>query len=135
MDIKYVSNDFNHAMFKFCKRLTENNKTYTDRFEFMEGTVYAPSKGGSRFVKVLTYESRIETDYETGKKTIHKDKKGRIHCFVEKETGDVYKPATWRAPYTKGKNAVRANIYDPTTFENTDPHGGWLYDNSSFNKK
>ena len=95
-------------MFKFCKRLTENNKTYTDRFEFMEGTVYAPSKGGSRFVKVLTYESRIETDYETGEKTIHKDKKGRIHCFVEKETGDVYKPATWRAP---AKHA-RGNLYD-----------------------
>ena len=128
MEIKYVSKDFNQAMFKFCKRLTENNKTYTDRFEFMEGTVFAPSKGGSRFVKVLTYEGRIETDYETGEKTTHRDKKGRIHCFVEKETGDVYKPQTWRAPYTKGKNAVRANIYDLTTVpDNSDQCGGWLY--------
>ena len=47
-------NKFNHAMFKFCKRLTENNKSYTDRFEHLEDTIYAPSKGGSRFVKVLT---------------------------------------------------------------------------------
>ena len=48
--------------------------------------------------------------------------------ICEKETGDVYKPATWRAPYTKGKNAVRANIYDLTTVpDNANQCGGWLY--------
>ena len=52
-------------------------------------------------------------------------------------TGDgsfaVYKPASWKAPHLKG-DYVRGNIFDSTTFENTDPHGGWLYHNSSFNQ-
>jgi hypothetical protein len=60
-------------------------------------------------------------------KKILVDKNGSIHCFVDSTTGDIYKPQTWRAPYTKGNNAVRGNIYDASSFEKTDMHGGWLY--------
>jgi len=70
------------------------------------------------------------TDYEPGEKTLREDKNGSIHCFVEKTTGDIFKPAGWKAPYTKGKNCVRGNIYDSSSFEKTDMHGGWLYANS-----
>jgi|SaaInlV_200m_DNA_4_1039719.scaffolds.fasta_scaffold05695_4 hypothetical protein len=53
---------------------------------------------------------------------------GGVVCFVEKETGNIYKPAGWKAPYTKGVNAVRANIHEYSTFMNrTDPYGSWLY--------
>ena len=83
--------------------------------------------GGRKYIKVKYFVDRIETDYETDKKTLVHDERGSIHCFVEKTTGDIYKPATWRAPYTKGNNAVRGNIYDKSTFEKTDMHGGWLY--------
>ena len=49
-------------------------------------------------------------------------------CFVEKETGNVFKPAGWRAPYLKGKNAVRGNIYDLSCIpDNANMCGGWLY--------
>ena len=123
--------DFKHAMFKFCKRLTETNKTYTDRFKHIDSVVFAPDKGGSRFVKVKYWEDRISTDYDengTMTKTLVKAKRGSIHCFVEKETGNVYKPAGWRAPYTKGKNAVRGNIYDLSCIpDNANMCGGWLY--------
>ena len=121
------TNKFNHSMFKFCKKLTENSIPEVKRFDLMDSVVFAPVKGGKRFIKVKYYTDRVDTDYETGEKTIIKDKNGSIHCFVEKETGDIYKPATWRAPYTKGNNAVRGNIYDPLTFNKTDMHGGWLY--------
>ena len=119
--------DFKHSMFKFCKKLTENSTDYVKKFDHMDSVVFAPDKGGRRFIKVKYYTDRVDTGYETGEKTILKDKKGSIHCFVEKETGDIYKPQTWRAPYTKGNNAVRGNIYDPLTFKKTDMHGGWLY--------
>ena len=53
---------------------------------------------------------------------------GRVVCFIEKETGNIYKPAGWRGPYTKGNNPVRANVHDYESFMNkTDPYGGWLY--------
>jgi len=117
--------DFNHSMFKFCKKLTENSVPYVKKFNFMDKVVFAPVKGGRRFIKVKYFTDRIEHDYETDTKEIVKDTKGSIHCFVEKETGDVYKPATWRAPYTKGNNCVRGNIYEPDTFRTKSMQGGW----------
>ena len=83
--------------------------------------------GGNKYIKVKYFQTNIDTDYETGEKTLLEDKKGSIHCFVEKTTGNIFKPAGWRSPYTKGNNAIRGNIYDSSTFKKTDMHGGWLY--------
>ena len=117
---------FSDAMDKFCSKLTENSKPEVERFNHMDKVTYKPD-GGRKFIKVKYYTDRIETDYETGEKKILVDTKGSIHCFVEKTTGDIYKPAGWKAPYTKGNNCVRGNIYDKSTFQKTDMHGGWLY--------
>ena len=83
--------------------------------------------GGRKYIKVKYWTTTISTDYDTGKTTTNQDMNGSIHCFVERTTGDIYKPATWKAPFTKGNNCVRGNIYDKSTFEKTDLHGGWLY--------
>ena len=117
---------FNDAMDKFCSKLTENTKPEVARFNHMDKVTYKPD-GGRKFIKVKYYTDRVETDYETNTTKILKDERGSIHCFVESTTGDIYKPAGWKAPYTKGKNAVRGNIYDASSFEKTDMHGGWLY--------
>ena len=51
-----------------------------------------------------------------------------VYCFVEKETGYIFKPATWRAPQLKTKKPVRGSIYETSTYESkAGPHGGWLY--------
>jgi len=118
--------EFKDALTVFCSKLTEDSKDYISRFEFIKDVVFKPS-GGRKYVKVKYFETRSQTDYESGEVKILPDLKGSIHCFVEVETGNVFKPAGWRAPYTKGNNAVRANIFDETTFEKTDMHGGWLY--------
>ena len=117
---------FDGAMLKFCNRLKENCQDYIDGFNHMKSVKFMPS-GGVKYIKVKSFTDKIETDYETGKKTIRHDDRGSIHCFVERTTGDIYKPAGWKAPYTKGNNCVRGNIYDASTFEKTDMHGGWLY--------
>jgi hypothetical protein len=80
-----------------------------------------------KYIKVKSFQVNIDTDYETGVKTLVGGDKGSIHCFVEKTTGDIFKPAGYKTPYLKGNNAVRGNIYDASTFEKTDLHGGWLY--------
>jgi hypothetical protein len=46
-----------------------------------------------------------------------------IICFIDADTGEVYKPAGVNKPYPK----VRANIFEPASYEHADPHGGWLY--------
>ena len=95
----------------------------------MDSVEFKPC-GGRKYIKVKSFEDKIMTDYDKNGveiKTLHKDTKGSIHCFVEKTTGDIYKPATWKMPYAKGNNAVRGNIWDTSSFEKTDLHGGWLY--------
>ena len=117
---------FNEAMNQFCEKLTENCQDYIERFNHMDSVEFKPC-GGRKYIKVKYFTTTVETDYETGEKTLLEDKKGSIHCFVDKTTGDIFKPATRRAPYTKGKNSIRGNIYDKSTFQKTDMHGGWLY--------
>jgi hypothetical protein len=57
--------------------------------------------GGRKYVKIATASYNAKTG--------EKERGGSVHCFVEKETGDIYKPASWKAPE---KNFTRGNIYD-----------------------
>ena len=120
---------FDEAMNVFCDRLEENCKAYVDTFKYMDSVTFRPD-GGVKYIKVKQFQKNWNTDYNddgTTTKTLVGGEKGSIHCFVEKTTGDIYKPAGWKTPYTKGNNCVRGNIYDSSTFEKTDMHGGWLY--------
>ena len=117
---------FDEAMNVFCDKLKENCKQYVDKFNHMDSVQFKPC-GGVKYIKVKSFTTNVNTDWETGVKTLVEDTRGSIHCFVEKTTGDIFKPAGYKAPYTKGKNCVRGNIYDASTFQKTDLHGGWLY--------
>jgi len=117
---------FDEAMNVFCDRLEENCKPYVDGFNHMDSVTFRQD-GGVKYIKVKSFQVNIETNHETGVKTLVGGDRGSIHCFVEKTTGDIYKPAGWKTPYTKGNNCVRGNIYDMSSFEKTDLHGGWLY--------
>lgn len=48
-----------------------------------------------------------------------------VHAFVNKKTGDIYKPATWSAPYKQ----VRYNIWTQfdELLQNCDWIGSYLY--------
>ena len=51
-----------------------------------------------------------------------------VYCFVEKDTGYIFKAASWRAPQLKTKKPVRGSIYETSTYENkVGAHGSWLY--------
>ena len=124
LNIKPTS--FDDAMVVFCQRLEENVKPYIATMGHMKKVVFGVD-GGKKYIKVKYWSTTTSKDYETGKTIINQDKRGSIHCFVEKTSGDIFKPAGWKAPYTKGNNCVRGNIYDTTSFKKTDMHGGWLY--------
>ena len=120
---------FDEAMEKFCNQLKENCKQYVEKFNHMDSVEFKPC-GGVKYIKVKSFQKNWNTDYNddgTITKTLVGGEKGSIHCFVEKSTGDIYKPATWKMPYSKGNYSIRGNIYDSSTFEKTDMHGGWLY--------
>ena len=117
---------FDEAMDVFCEKLGQDAQEYIERFNHMDSVMFKPC-GGVKYIKVKSFQTNVDTNYETGEKTLLEDTNGSIHCFVERTTGDIFKPAGWKAPYTKGNNAVRGNIYDASTFQKTDMHGGWLY--------
>ena len=85
----------------------------------VENKVYCIQVGG-KYLKVITC---LKDNVATGGG-------GSVYCFIDAKTGDIYKSAGWRAPYTKGKNAVRSNVMDddyksiPTR---NMLYGGWLY--------
>lgn len=117
---------FDIAIDRLCNALTRDAERYYAKYSYIKSVAFKPC-GGKKYIRIKSFEN-VSKDMEA---TTFKG--GRIHCFVNSETGDIYKPATWKAPYLRGRNYVRGNIFKPETYKDTDPHGGWLYDRSSRN--
>ena len=64
----------------------------------------------------------------TGRK-YHKilDRKGSVHAFVNKETGEVFKPASWNAPAKHVRYDLRRIKQRRECFANADWSGSYLY--------
>ena len=117
---KEIQRRIEDYVIKYCETLEENFKQYSlDSFErnikenrFPENTKYYQErideinngtanlykfvfKTGKKFHKVYFLEYREASEYY-GTKAGYKS--GSVHCFVDKNTGEVYKPASWKAP-------------------------------------
>ena len=111
-------------------RFPENTKYYQDRIEEINnGTanlykfVY---KTGKKFHKVYFLEYQDANEYY-GTKAGYKA--GSVHCFIDKKTGEVYKPASWKAPAKIVRFDLRLIkdrefLHNP---KNVDWAGGHLY--------
>ena len=81
------------------QRFPENTKYYEDRLaEIENGTANLYKfvfKTGKKFHKVYFLEYQDANDYY-GTKAGYKS--GSVHAFIDKKTGEVYKPASWKAP-------------------------------------
>ena len=64
----------------------------------------------------------------TGRKyhKIH-DRKGSVHAFVNKQTGEVYKPASWNAPAKHVRYDLRRIKQRHECFNKADWAGSYLY--------
>ena len=112
-------------------RFPENTKYYQDRVdEINNGTANLYKfvfKTGKKFHKVYFLEYREASEYY-GTKAGYRA--GSVHAFVNKQTGEVYKPASWKSPATKHVRfdfrliKDREFLHNP---KNTDWAGGDLY--------
>ena len=81
---------------------------------------------GKKYYKIVQMEYREACEYynrEAGYR------EGSVHAFVDKKTGQVYKPASWRAPakhvrYDLRIIREREFLFNP---DNTTWAGGYLY--------
>ena len=50
-----------------------------------------------------------------------------VHCFIDKNTGEVYKSASWKSPAKGVRYDLRLIADREWLFENADWSGGYLY--------
>ena len=139
---------------KYCETLEENFKQYTIRSykRNIESPTSATVGNKSYYEEQLqkiengTYKDLYKFTFKTGKK-FHKVyflqyeeaseyynrpagyRAGSVHAFIDKQTGEVYKPASWKAPakhvrYDLRFIREREFLLNP---KNCDWAGGHLY--------
>ena len=71
---------------------------------------------------------RYKFEIQTGRK-YHKivSEGSGVHAFVDKNTGEVYKPASWKAPAKHVRYDLRSIKQRRVCFSNADWAGGYLY--------
>ena len=78
---------------------------------------------GRKYFKVI----RVEDEYKSN------DEHRCVEAFINRQTGDIFKPASWKKP-AKG---ARFNLIDQIScqllFQHIDPFGGHLYANTKQN--
>jgi len=89
---------------------------------FIPKKIFADSHNYEEIIKI------IQQDYDTFQdRNEYRD--GSVHAFVDRNTGEVYKPASWKSPakhvrYDMRIIRERANLHDPNF---VDWAGGYLY--------
>ena len=136
-----------HYTEEYAKAITENYRLYhIDSMERMlrrdPESIYAAEQlndiqtGKANLMKFVVktgkkYYKIVQQELETwsGSKYYGKYRDGSVHAFVDKETGEVYKPASWRAPAKHVRFDMRDErqlkfLLDP---KNVGWAGGYLY--------
>jgi len=124
----------------YCKALNENYKQ--DTIRSLEHNLQRDPEctySAEQLVKIMQGKANLDKfRYYEGKKYIkvvreeYDEREDRwrdttVHSFVDKKTGDVYKPASWKGPAKHVRYDLR-RIRDRQILENKcDWSGGYLY--------
>ena len=132
---------------EYCKAITENYRQYhLDTLnrnlqgnypEYAQEQLDEIENGTANLMRFEIREGRkyykvVQVEFETwsGSPFFGKYRDRSVHSFVDKNTGNVYKPASWKAPHTKH---VRFSFCEPEDLRKLlDPNfvdwaGGYLY--------
>ena len=113
------------------QRFPENNSYYKEELEKIEnGTANLYKfdyQVGKKYIKVFNLQYSEACDYYNRPAGY---RAGSVTAFIDKQTGEVYKPASWKSPATKHVRydlriiKEREFLHNPA---NTDWAGGHLY--------
>mgnify|MGYP001161326268 CR=1 FL=1 len=123
----------------YCRSLEENYKQHSIRMyergesEYSKKCLEDVNNGTANLTKFRMefgrkYIKIIQQDYDTFQdRNEYRD--GSVHAFVDKNTGEVYKPASWKSPakyvrYDLRIISDREKLHDPRF---TGWAGGYLY--------
>ena len=137
--VKSYVNDYADAITENYRRYhlrTLNGNLSGNYPEYARAHLDAIENGTANLMKFKVYTGKryykiVQQEFETWEKSKYygQYRDGSVHCFVDKETGDVYKPASWSAP-AKHIRFTFQNV-DHLKFllnpDNVDWAGGYLY--------
>ena len=123
----------------YADTLTSNYKVYHRRSlesmtsEYSKKQLEELKNGTANLMRFVVrtgkkYYKIIQQDFDTFRdRNEYRD--GSVHAFVDKNTGEVYKPASWKSPAKHVRYDLRiindrVNLHDPHF---TDWAGGYLY--------
>ena len=122
--------------FNYHKRMiTNNSQRYTEGelSEYAQSQLESINNGTAKLMKFRIqsgkkYYKIIQQDYDTFQNR-NEYRDGSVHAFVDKNTGEVYKPASWKSPakivrYDMRIISHRQRLHDPKF---TGWAGGYLY--------
>ena len=127
----------------YCKAITENYRMYHIQSltrgdhpspEYAQQQLDEVENGTANLLKFEIREGKkyykiVQVEFDTFQNR-NEYRDSSVHSFVDKNTGDVYKPASWRSPATKH---VRFTFQKPEDIRfllnpiNVDWAGGYLY--------
>ena len=125
--------------YQLCKSLEENYKQHSIRMyergesEYSKKCLEDVNNGTANLMKFVIrtgrkYHKIIQQDFDTFRdRNEYRD--GSVHAFVDRNTGQVYKPASWKSPakivrYDLRIINNREQLHNPNF---TDWAGGYLY--------
>ena len=138
--VKSYVNDYADAITENYRRYhiktLTRNLTESRYPDYAQEQLDAIENGTANLMKFKVYTGKryykiVQQEFETWEKSKYygQYRDGSVHCFVDKETGDVYKPASWSAP-AKHIRFTFQNV-DHLKFllnpDNVDWAGGYLY--------
>ena len=137
--VKQLVDDYANAITENYKRYhinTLNRNLHGNYPEYAREQLDAIENGTANLMKFKVYSGKryykiVQQEFETWEKSKYygQYRDGSVHCFVDKETGDVYKAASWRSP----AKHIRFNLQNESDLrfllnpDNVDWAGGYLY--------
>ena len=115
MTTKVTSESVKQLVNHYAEAITENYRRYHINTlngnlhgnypEYAKEQLAEIENGTANLMKFKVYSGKkyykiVQQEFQTweGSRNYGKYADGSVHCFVDKETGDVYKPASWKAP-------------------------------------
>ena len=116
-----------------CDALTQNFIEYNlryhqiskDRFDALPG--YHQQKIDELKEGICDYEFILESGRKYHKIVMNADGQRSVHCFINRETGEVLKSASWSSPAKGVRYDLRLIEQREWLFENADWAGSYLY--------
>ena len=137
--VKQLVDDYANAITENYKRYhinTLNRNIHGNYPEYAREQLDAIENGTANLMKFKVYSGKkyykiVQQEFETWEKSKYygQYRDGSVHCFVDKETGDVYKAASWRSPAKHIRFSLQneADLRFLLNPDNVDWAGGYLY--------